>query len=82
MIAYIDKSCRACQRLSGEFLSMVKSQSILDRKIKFGFVDIALDENQGILERYLGGRSVDLTPTVLVYGKDKYQPLEYEGDYL
>jgi len=39
------------------------------------------DDSAGIMETYTGDVELQFTPTILVYGSDKTDPLEYEGDY-
>ena len=80
-IAFMDPHCAGCLRLVPEW-EKVRSGSIGDQiNIKFGFVDISNKQNKSILDNYSGGRADMLTPTVLFYGKDKYQPIEYSGKH-
>ena len=82
VIAFIDPTCSGCRRLAVEWERLTTLESVTTRKIKFGYMDISLDVNKEITEKYTGGRAIDLTPTVLMYGANKMQPVEYLGNYL
>ena len=81
VVAYIHRSCGSCQRLSNEWDSLTKLDSMKGRKVKFGYVDIDNPASKDIISKHTIGGAVALTPTVYVYGKDK-QPVEYTGEYL
>ena len=53
----------------------------MDRPIKFGYVDISNAKNLDILTKFCGNLSIKFTPSVIMYGSDKSDPIEYTGDY-
>jgi len=81
VIAFIDPACGGCKRLAVEWEKLTTVETVSVRRVKFGYLDITEEVNYEIVQSYTGGRKVEYTPTVLVYGQDKRSPLEYEGDY-
>ena len=81
VVAYIHHTCSAFGRLSNEWDSLTKLDSMKGRKVKFGYVVIDSPASQDIIANHTIGGTVPYTPTVYVYGKDK-QPVEYTGEYL
>ena len=60
---------------------LVLTDKIKTRKVKFGFVDIEDASANMILKDYVGNVMQILTPTVLIYGRDRKAPVEYTGNY-
>ena len=81
VVAFIDPLCGGCKRLAVEWEKLVTVETVTVRKVRFGYVDISVEANKEILQSYTGGKTVQYTPTVFMYGSDKAHPVEYEGDY-
>ena len=81
VIAFMDPACGGCKRLAVEWEKLTTVETISVRRVRFGYLDITEEVNYEIIQKYTGGKKVEYTPTVLVYGQDKYAPVEYEGDY-
>ena len=79
VVAFISPTCRSCTKLSSEFENLALQQSILSRKVKLAFIDITLDSAKEIVPKYTNGKTIQFTPSVMVYGTDKYAPVEYDG---
>ena len=70
-----------CHDLADVWGQLQVADTIGLRKIKFGYVNLDSDDAEAIIDNYTGEVQVEFTPTVLVYGPDKADPLEYDGDY-
>lgn len=81
VVAFIDPLCGGCKRLAVEWEKLVTVETVTVRKVKFGYVDISVEANKEILQSYTGGKTVELTPSVFMYGTDKTKPEEYLGEY-
>ena len=81
VVAYIDPACGGCKRLAVEWERLTTVETIRVRKVKFGYVDVTVEANKEILQTYTAGKSVEYTPTIFLYGDDKYSPVLYDGDY-
>lgn len=81
IVAFIDPYCGGCQRLATEWPKLKAAESMKSRKVKFGYVDISVESQADIMRKHVGQNKIQLTPTVLVYGRDKANPNEYLGDY-
>jgi hypothetical protein len=81
VIAYIDPSCGGCKRLSVEYERLTTVEQIRIRRVKFGYVDVTVEANASIIQRYTAGKQVQYTPTIFLYGRNKYAPTLYEGNY-
>jgi hypothetical protein len=71
-----------CTKFVTEWETLKTTETIKTRKVKFGYVDITVAESKTIVEKYATGKSVEYTPTVFVYGKDKKAPAVFDGDYV
>jgi len=81
IVAYMDPVCGGCKKLSEVYQTLNKKPNLSGRKIKFGYVDVSEAANNMILTSYCGTTKVQYTPTIMIYGKDKANPVEYNGDY-
>ena len=81
VIGFISPSCGSCHTLAGDWRALQERKTIVNRKIKFGVVDVSVDANTEILDKFCGDVKIQYTPTVLLYGSDKSAPTEYAGDY-
>mmetsp|Transcript_5876 Transcript_5876/g.7101 ORF Transcript_5876/g.7101 Transcript_5876/m.7101 type:complete len:136 (-) Transcript_5876:1067-1474(-) len=81
VVAFVSPTCHSCHALADEWSKLTSSRAVINRKIKFGYVDISMDSNSSILDKFCGDVEVQYTPTVLLYGEDKWAPEEYSGDY-
>ena len=77
----MDPVCGGCKKLSEVYQMLTKKPNLSGRKIKFGYVDVSEAANNMILTSYCGTTKVQYTPTIMIYGKDKANPVEYNGDY-
>ena len=81
VVAYIDPACGGCKKLATQWERLTTAETITVRKVKFGYLDITVEENREILETYTGGATIEATPTIYLYGRDTYAPTLYYGDY-
>ena len=81
VVAYIDPACGGCKKLATQWEKLTTVETITARKVKFGYVDITVEENREILQTYTAGASIESTPTIYLYGQDKYAPTLSYGDY-
>ena len=81
VIAYIDPACGGCKKLAQQWEKVTTLETITVRKVKFGYLDVTVEANKEILQTYTGGYKVTATPSVLLYGQDKYAPSVYDGDF-
>lgn len=81
VVAYIDPACGGCKRLATQWEKLTTQETITVRKVKFGYLDITVEANREVLQTYTGGYEVKSTPTIFLYGQDKYAPVLYDGDY-
>lgn len=73
--------CNSCHVLAEDWKELRVKETVINRKIKFGYVDVSVETNREILEKFCGDNKIKYTPTVLLYGDDKAKPTEYSGDY-
>ena len=81
VVAFIDPACGYCKKLVVEWEKLRTEETIKSRKVKFGYVDITVEESYEIVNKYTAGRSVQATPSVFVYGREKLAPSVYSGDF-
>ena len=81
VVAYIDPACGGCKRLAVEWERVTTVERITTRRVKFGYVDVTVEQEKEVLTTFTGGKAIEYTPTVYLYGEDKYHPVEYVGDY-
>ncbi len=81
VVAFVGDNCPTCHTLATEWEKLTKKTTITVRRVKFAYVNTDEEGSETIINKYCGGNKVQMTPTVLVYGKDKYHPTEYIGDY-
>lgn len=68
VVAFISPTCNSCHVLADEWKQLRVKRSVTNRKIKFGYVDIAVSGNREILGKFCGDNKIKYTPTVLLYG--------------
>ena len=81
VVAFIDENCGGCVRLAVEWEKLQTVRTITARRVRFAYVDTARQSTATIVQNYCGGHKVQQTPTVFVYGRNKYAPQVYAGDY-
>ena len=81
VVAFVGDNCPTCHTLAYEWEKLTKKTTITVRKVKFAYVNTDERGSEEIIGKYCGGHQIQMTPTVLVYGRDKYHPTEYTGDY-
>ena len=78
VVAFMDPSCRNCQRFAPQWNKLRAYESMTSRSIKFAYVDISKQENKdGIVMKYTpyahNSKQIS-TPTIIFYGRDKSHP--------
>ena len=81
IVAFISPMCNSCHVLADDWKELRVKDTVVNRKIKFGYVDVSVETNREILDKFCGDNKIKYTPTVLLYGDDKTKPTEYSGDY-
>jgi hypothetical protein len=54
VVGFISPSCHSCHTLAGDWRALQDRQTIVNRKIKFGVVDVSIDDNTEILDKFCG----------------------------
>ena len=81
IVAFINPNCPGCSSLAKEFNKLATYQRNSFRKVKFAFIDTSLESSAEVLEYFTGDdKEIEYTPTILVYGRDKTDPIHYRGD--
>ena len=65
--------CPYCKTLEEELTDARDDQTIQDKKVKFGVVDVM--SNRGLMREY----GVKTAPSIKVFGEDKFNPEDYFG---
>jgi len=81
VVAFVDDKCGGCVRLAVEWEKLQTTRTITMRRVRFAYVDTARASTSTIVQNYCGGHQIRATPTVLVYGRNKWAPQVYAGDY-
>ena len=81
IVAFISPHCHSCHVLADDWKQLRVKDTVINRKIKFGYVDVSIEANREILDKHCGDNKIKYTPTVLLYGDEKTKPTEYSGDY-
>ena len=81
VVAFIDPACGYCKKFVIEWEKVKTIETVKQRKVKFGYVDITLEDSRQLVTKYAKGRKIEYTPTVFLYGKDKKAPAVYDGDH-
>ena len=81
VVAFITPHCAMCKDLAPIWGQIAKADTIGLRKVKFGYVNLDDEKSTDIIDTYTGDLSIEYTPSVIVYGSDKADPIEYDGDY-
>ena len=81
VVAFVDDKCGGCVRLAVEWEKLQTVRTITMRRVRFAYVDTARQSTRQIVSNFCGGHQVVSTPTVFVYGRNKWAPQVYAGDY-
>ena len=81
VVAFIDPECGYCRKLAYQWERVRISKTVRTRRVKLGYVDVTYEESKYIVSQYCAGYRIEYTPTIFLYGRDKYAPVVYDGDY-
>jgi thiol-disulfide isomerase/thioredoxin len=73
MVAFYADWCPYCKPFSSEFANAKNDPALVDRKVRFGAVDVMA--NRDLTTQY----GIKRSPTVKVFGRDKSAPVDYTG---
>ena len=82
VIAFIDPACGYCQRFSYEWERLTTVETTRATRVRYGYIDVSEESSQTIVQRYTSARYIESTPSLYIYGRDKYHPVAYRGEYV
>lgn len=77
----MNPKCGECIKFAPHWDKLQTYESIRNRNVKFAFVDKTIDEDMAEIAQYMNGIEITYTPTVILYGRDKRQPIKFKGNY-
>lgn len=73
MITFYADWCPHCKTFETELASALSDPSLADKRIKFGAVDVMA--NRDLTSKF----GIKRSPTVKIFGNDKFAPIDYTG---
>ena len=86
VVAFIDPEDLACQEFSSQWEKLRTYQTLASRQVQFAYVDISSQINRDVIIQNFTNRLWERqpmeSPSILIYGREKDEPVSYTGKKL